>query len=141
MSALPQLRAHRRCWLLLALPALVLRALIPTGFMPVATELGLNLELCPDAAVLPPGLVAAAVHAHHHHQHFGHGVPEPASATHHAPCLFAASATLAPAPSAVLMLRPQPAGSDVSGQAPAVRTFVPSILRAQSARSPPPGRS
>jgi len=140
MSPLRRLRADKRRWALLALPALLLRALIPVGFMPVATADGLSIEFCPDAGPLPAAASAAAdPHAHHHHHH--QGGPDPSSASHHAPCPFAASATLAAAPDAACVAAPPalaraPGDADVSA-----RAFVPSIVRAQSPRAPPvPGR-
>jgi hypothetical protein len=140
MNPLPRLRKRRRRWALLALPALALRALIPVGFMPVATADGLSIEFCPDAGPLPAAASAAAdAHAQHHHH--TEGGSEPSSATHHAPCLFAASATLAAAPDAASVAAPHahpraPGDADVSA-----RAFVPSIVRAQSPRAPPvPGR-
>ncbi len=121
---------------MLALPALLLRALIPVGFMPVATADGLSIEFCPDAGPLP---AAADPHAHHHHH--TEGGPDPSSASHHAPCPFAASATLAAAPDAASVAAPHaferaPGDADLRA-----RAFVPSIVRAQSPRAPPvPGR-
>ena len=139
MSPLRGLRARRRRWALLALPALLLRALIPVGFMPVATAAGVGLELCPDAGPLPAGASAAAhIHAHHHHHPGG---PPPSSAAHHAPCLFAASAALASAPDGVAVAAlPAPVRAPGEAQLGA-RGFVASIVRAQSPRAPPvPGR-
>jgi hypothetical protein len=139
MSPLPRLRADKRRWALLALPALLLRALIPVGFMPVATADGLSIEFCPDAGPLPAAAGAAAdPHAHHHHHQGG---PDPSSASHHAPCPFAASATLAAAPEGACVpaahaLERAPGDADLRA-----RAFVPSIVRAQSPRAPPvPGR-
>ena len=45
--------------------ALVLRALMPLGYMPAAPGSGLLFELCPDQ--LPPGISMAHGAAHHHH--------------------------------------------------------------------------
>jgi hypothetical protein len=135
--ALARLRARRRRWALLAVPALALRALIPVGFMPVAAQ-GIALELCPDAAVLPPGLVLPAQPpAHQHHHHSAGAGHDPSSAAHHAPCLFAAGATLATAPPAVVLIAPPLREGDTSARLPGARRFVPSILRAQSPRAPP----
>jgi hypothetical protein len=140
MNALPRLRKRRRRWALLALPALLLRALIPVGFMPVATADGFSIEFCPDAGPLPAAASAAAdPHAHHHHH--TEGGPDRSSASHHAPCPFAASATLAAAPEAAAVAAP-PALERAPGEADvSARAFVPSIVRAQSPRAPPdPGR-
>ena len=63
---------------LLALAALVLRALIPAGFMP-AHDAPLALEICPEG--FPAGLLRAA----HHHDH---GTGGGAHGDH---CLFGSS--------------------------------------------------
>jgi hypothetical protein len=136
-TGLARLRARRRRWALLALPALALRALIPAGFMPVAGAQGLGIEFCPDAAALPPGLARPADAFAHHHHHHSAGGSEPSSAIHHAPCLFAASATLAAAPDAASVPGQPAVGRGLSGHALSARPFVPSIIRAQSPRAPP----
>jgi len=134
-----RLRRRRLGWALLALPALLLRATIPPGFMPVAAEQGFALEFCPGAGALPPGVALAAAHAHHHH-HAGGGSgqgSDPSPSTHHAPCLFAASATLAPAPVLAEPLMAPPADGGSGERAHAGQVFPPTILRAQSPRGPP----
>ena len=121
-SRLGALRARSRPMLAAILPALLLRALIPFGFMPVAGSGGPAMQLCPGAA-------AAGVH----HQHGGGAAPDGSA---HAVCVFAASAAPAVAP----MAPPMPL--QASGVSCAERQRVsslpqPSILRAQSARAPP----
>jgi hypothetical protein len=105
------------------LPALLLRALLPFGFMPVAGSLGPALQLCPGAVV--------AGGAHHHHG--GGGAPD---GTAHAVCVFAASAAPALAPIAA---PPALQAADVRcAERPCVSfPRLPSILRAQCARAPP----
>jgi len=133
MTASLHLLPRRRLALLVAC-ALLLRGLIPAGFMPAAGAGGLGVELCPGAGVMPPALAAHAaggVHAGHpgHHSRDPGGV-------HHASCVFSAGASAAfaaalaaPAPAA-----PRPARD----RAPAAeREHVPAILRAQSPRAPP----
>jgi len=121
----------------------MLRALIPAGFMPVAGAHGLEIGFCPDAAALPPGLAAAAdphAHRHHHHHHDTAGGThgsDPSTAMHQAPCLFAASAMLAGAPAAAFVPAQALPGRGPRAAEPGSRVFVPSILRAQSARGPP----
>jgi len=60
--------------IILALAAtLLLRAMIPAGFMPAAIGAGFPLQVCPSG--LPDGALArlAGEHAgHHHHAHHGH---------------------------------------------------------------------
>jgi hypothetical protein len=129
-SPLLHLRRRRLAWALLALPALLLRALIPPGFMPVAAEQGFALEFCPDAAALPPGAAPASAHAHHHHHEHGGGGSHP-------PCVFAASATLASAPAAPPPVAVPVAGGVVAGSVRANDSHLPSIIRAQTPRGPP----
>jgi hypothetical protein len=112
------------------LPLLLLRVLVPAGFMPVAGPGGLSVGLCPGEAAM-----AAGSHPRHVSDGVRHGGPAPAG-EHRVPCLFAASAAAAFAPAAVSLpvadLRPiAPAAAT-----PATRS-EPSIYRAQSPRAPP----
>ena len=131
------MRRARRYWLLLAAPALVLRALVPPGFMPVAAEQGFELEFCPGAAALPPGAALASAHVHHHHGHGGGHSGDPSSLTHHAPCVFAASALLGPISAGAAVPVTDAPDRVVERLDPGAQTHVPSILRAQSPRGPP----
>jgi hypothetical protein len=124
-------RTKRRL-LILVLPLLMMRLLVPSGFMPMAGTGGLGIALCPAEAGLP------AAHAGHAMHHAGHaGGEHPPSEEHHAPCLFAASA--APPVPATALLAASPPASAVAALLPAqVRaSALPVILRAQSARAPP----
>lgn len=124
LASLSAMRRRSRALLALVLPALVLRALIPFGFMPVAGNGGPTMELC-------PGAVASSGHGHMHH-HQGGSVP----ASAHAVCAFAASA--APALSSVVLASLPAAGSLAAGRAADPASIrLPSILRAQAARAPP----
>ncbi len=111
----------------MVLPALVLRALIPVGFMPVSGNGGLTMELCPGAVAM-----AEVPFAQRHH-----GVGSGASGgAARALCVFAASA--APAvtpvvpPMSLIGPRTRPA---IQAATPSIS--LPSILRSQSARAPP----
>ena len=67
------MRRTLRPQIFLALAAtLLLRAMIPAGFMPAAIGAGFPLQVCPSG--LPDGALArlAGEHAAHHH-HAGHG--------------------------------------------------------------------
>jgi len=139
MAAFPRFRRRRLGWALLALPALLLRALIPPGFMPVAAEQGFVLEFCPGAGALPPGVPLASAHAHHHHRVGSGPGSDPSSSTHHAPCLFAASATLAAAPVLAEALAAPPVDDGIGERLHTGQLFPPTILRAQSPRGPPAG--
>jgi hypothetical protein len=140
MSAgLPYLRRRQRWLTGVLLPALVLRALIPFGFMPVVAGGGLAIGFCPGAGLLPLGIAATHHSLEAQHQHAGHsgGAPvDPGSAAHHAPCLFATSATAAFAP-AVLVPAENAAGFALRGDSAAEQLFPATILRAQSSRGPP----
>jgi predicted DNA repair protein MutK len=132
----PSLRRKRRL-LLLVLPALLLRALIPAGFMPLAGAGGAYLGFCPGAGAVPPSASEVATHATHlAHTQLAGGAPHaPGSASHHPACLFSAGATTASAvtTSAALTMPVM--------LAPAERVasliLLPAILRAQSSRAPP----
>ena len=133
-------RQRRLLLALLVLPVLVLRALVPVGFMPVVVSDGsLSIEFCPGQGTLPPGIDAGALHAGHlahHHAHHAGGDPSRPSDAHHAPCLFSLSASPAFA-SAVALPAPSPAAATAFGAPPPVRVFLPAIVRAQSPRGPP----
>jgi hypothetical protein len=120
------------------LPALLLRALTPVGFMPMHdAQGGLYLAFCPGIGdtLLPP-LLSDDPHRHHHamHDHDGQSAPR-----HHDVCPYALSAGPAlaysvpsvPGPATFVAEAPAPHYSSVS---------VPSIERAQSARAPPAPR-
>jgi len=81
-------RLRRNPWLVLglALPALLLRAAIPLGFMPAASAgTPFAMEMCPGHVSTPVSVPAD-------------GQPAPAGKHHEAPCVFAAAAGLAPTP-------------------------------------------
>jgi hypothetical protein len=155
----PSLRRYRQWLALLVLPALVFRALIPVGFMPlVDADWGITIGFCPGEAA-QPGAVTGP-HAHHgdhpggnaagggghdhlfaahgaHHQHHGGGSEDPStSGHHHAPCLFAASAGGAPAPAILTLEAATPEAVRIA-YGNADETFLPTIIRAQSPRGPP----
>jgi hypothetical protein len=140
------LRAHRRWLTLLALPALLFRALVPAGFMPLVDATGsMTLGFCPGWVPAHAEHHAAhadhADHAGHHAEHAQHdhgsGSDDPAGAHHHAPCLFAASAGGAPAPALHdLGISRSPPRIRLS-RAGAVAAALPTIVRAQWSRGPP----
>lgn len=122
---------------LLVLPALLLRALIPAGFMPLAGAGGLYLGFCPGAGPVPPGLSASATHASHpgHEHHGGHGAGTADPAHQHPACLFSAGAATTFAATPVV------ATHALASLAPRAELsagiFLPAILRSQSSRGPP----
>jgi hypothetical protein len=125
--SLNPLRARSRALLAVILPALVLRALIPFGFMPVAASGGPAMQLCPGAAAM------AGAHGGHQ-QHPAGGAP--GGAAHNTLCVFAASAAPAIAP-VVAALPLRAANVRFAEQSSDNSLRLPSILRTQSARAPP----
>jgi len=126
-------RRLRRITILL-LPALLLRSLIPFGFMPMADAGGVSIGLCPGEGPMPAAMGAAAHAQHMHHSAHHDGAH---SGSHQAPCLFAASAspTFAPA----LPALPASVSDATPCRLPdaAGSVTLPSIRRAQSPRGPP----
>jgi hypothetical protein len=85
-------RLRRKPWLVLglALPAMLLRAAIPQGFMPAASAgTPFAMEMCPGHASVPVSAPAGGPQD---------GQPAPAGKHHEVPCVFAAAAGLAPTP-------------------------------------------
>lgn len=123
----------------LLMAALLFRALIPAGFMPMLSSDGtIVMELCSGFTTK-----SVVVHLDAHADHAGHhtGAEEPAAPSHgdlfeHSPCGFAVAATGAPPPVA-------PSFPDASSLAsPVLETFaigavLPSIHRSQTPRGPP----
>lgn len=119
---------------LLVVPALVLRALIPIGFMPIGDRDGIHIDFCPGEPQ-PPGALAGTPLAHHHHHHDGADRGTPAS-TSHPPCLFSLSASPALVPAAPALAPLPPAAAPLAA-GPSSRALLPAIVRAQRARAPP----
>ena len=117
----------------LVLPALLLRALIPAGFMPLAGVGGAYLGFCPgDGAGAPSVLLG---HAHHHAHDEGGAPGAPSGAHHHPACIFSLGATTVAADAVSLL------SAILAPRAPAEHAdslvILPTILRAQSSRAPP----
>lgn len=129
-APLARLRRQRR-WLLLLAPFLLLRGIIPAGFMPVAAAEGF-IGLCPGAVAMPAGM---AMPGHSGHAHHGEGMGAQGGG-HAAPCPFAQSATAAGVPQVPQLAAQQLAAGDVPATA-AAGVRVPAIVRAQSPRGPP----
>jgi hypothetical protein len=124
-------RMHRRRWALVLLPLLLLRALVPVGFMPAVGAGSFALMFC-DAATG----IGAGAHAHHH----GHGQGPAASgqAGHAAApdCPYAQSA--APPLLAVTAVPPTAPRADAPAGWPAVLEAPrPPPPRHAAARGPP----
>jgi len=133
VSSPRKLCRQRRLTLLLVLPALLLRALIPAGFMPLAGASGAYLGLCPGAG---PATTASEVLGYRTHQHPTHDQGGAPGTHHHAACIFSLGATTASAAALPIV----PAIAPTTGPAAIAGSLVllPTILRAQSSRGPPP---
>ena len=111
----------------LLLAALILRALVPVGFMPAMDRgFSLRVQLCTTRGFQTTVL------------RFGKdgGRAPPSAPAHDAPCLYSVSSTLAPPPFLAPSVVPIVVVSEVTVLV--VRCVaVPSIIRAQSARAPP----
>jgi len=122
------------------LSALVLRALIPAGFMPMTGGGGLSLGFCPGAGAMPQGLSGQAANnlhsAHDHVHHGGGGAGSDPGRAHHSPCLFStgATTTFASAPASPTLIA-RVVATAVEHFATAV--ISPAIVRAQFSRGPP----
>ena len=126
-------RRSRRL-LALVLPLVLLRLLLPAGFMPVATAGGMSIGLCPGEAAM---VGHARVHAGELAHHIGHsGAGEP-SGEHHVPCPFAASAAPAVASATLATLLPPLAAIRVALLPRSDTVTIATIRRAQSPRAPP----
>lgn len=122
---------HKYQWIAAALllPAMIFRALIPVGFMPMAGAGGaMELALCPGT-VDGATFIAAAIdpHAKHHHEHHDQRSP---------PCAYALSGTAMPAP-----VIPAQVLFTAMVEPPRARigtvVFLPAIVRVHLPRGPP----
>lgn len=122
---------HRTTRLQLLLPLLfvmVLRGLLPSGFMPVVDAQGqLRVALCSDGLGAWAQAVSAAA---------GAATPAPAADPNHQPCPFSAATVATPPPALTLLL---PAYTLLATVAAApVSVALPGLTpRVQTARGPP----
>lgn len=122
---------HRTTRLQLLLPLLfvmVLRGLLPSGFMPVVDAQGqLRVALCSDGLGAWTQAVSAAA---------GAATPAPAADPNHQPCPFSAATVATPPPALTLLL---PAYTLLATVAAApVSVALPGLTpRVQTARGPP----
>lgn len=143
LSALARRNLVRRIALLPLLVALLYRAAIPVGYMPMVGQNGwLTLELCTSvvapAAAMP--LVAMAAHEHHHHPDTLQGVPQTGhdhgTGDTHTVCPFATTA--GPAPLSAKVVPPGAVDALVVDIAFVTASIsAPTILRSQRSRAPP----
>jgi len=138
MRSLAAIRSRTRVVALALLPALLLRALTPVGFMPMHdAQGGVFLAFCPGIGdTLLPSMVADDPHRYHHAMHDGDATSTP---QHHNVCPYALSAGPALAFSVPGVLAHAPLAAEIL--APNYSTVsLPTIERAQSARAPPAPR-
>lgn len=126
-------RRYRRILIGILLPAMILRAAIPAGYMPAMGADGRPaLVMCSGRVLAQPGVTTSATH--------DSTAPDTAAPGQlHAPCLFAASAAPAPPP-AIFAAPGRVLARDASHSAGVYEFPKPTIIRAQSARAPPPPR-
>jgi hypothetical protein len=115
-------RRRIRGWIALLLPLMVLRALLPAGYMPVAADGELRIVMC-----------SAGLDTLGHHDR-GHGQDDGTQAQQ-ASCPFAHAATLAPPNAVRHQAIASPVGIDIA--AAAQRTLPTSPYRFAAARGPP----
>jgi hypothetical protein len=131
-------------WVRPLLPIVALRALLPSGFMPVLDDDGLvALGFCPGVAQHEPDrsqsedLRANRAHvAHHDHGEHAPEHPAPGSTAHVTLCPFVAAGGAAPMPAPLELV--------AAVAVPAAPTALvdnqfagPTVLRAQTPRAPP----
>jgi predicted DNA repair protein MutK len=126
---------RRRRLALLVLPALLLRALIPAGFMPIGGAGGTYLGFCPGAGALPAANELATHASHSGHTHHSGGAPGAPGTQHNPSCLFSTGATTTFAATLAAALAPPVLSAPAARVASLI--FLPAILRSQSSRAPP----
>jgi hypothetical protein len=115
-------RTARRLWLAILLPGLLLRSLIPLGFMPMfGPGYGVRLVLCAGYAPVPAATAMSA------------DMPM------HSSCPYGASPAFAALPALTSMSLPMPRSAPPLTLAAQIAHFEPAP-RTQSPRAPPPPR-
>lgn len=111
VHSVPLNRIQRRWLISVLLTALVVRALVPAGFMPSADR-PFSFQICPDGF---PAQLLQDPHAAHHHHHAAQdesGSPNAGEGSHEhgaaraEHCVFAAVASAGPAPQLAQLLGP-----------------------------------
>jgi hypothetical protein len=127
-----------RWWVALLLPSLVLRALIPLGFMPMfASGFGVQFVVCESYAPLPGTPASMSMHMHMHAAtDVAPGVPDHQDHQDHGTCPYGSGPALGGLPTlAIVLVTVEPAAT-LAVAAPQVAYFkVPP--RAQTSRGPP----
>jgi hypothetical protein len=137
-------RTARRLWLAILLPGLLLRSLIPLGFMPMfGPGYGVRLVLCAGYAPVPAATAMSADMP----MDMPMGVPMDVPAPHHpdgdtrdhSSCPYGASPAFAALPALTSMSLPMPRSAPPLTLAAQIAHFEPAP-RTQSPRAPPPPR-
>lgn len=147
MALLRQRSGVRQSIALFLLSAVFVRALIPSGFMPVVGPDGdVRIAFCPGVH-MPASQSETLDDPHRHHRHGATDRAAPAShSDHQAPggagdghsiCAFAAGAPGAPIPAAIVPVAMLPVGLSPMAPPEIVAGTVASILRSQFPRAPP----
>lgn len=114
-------RRHLHLLIALLLPLMVMRGMLPAGYMPVAEGGVLKMALCSDGLRLPAGSG----------DNGNHQLPGSSG-----DCLFAHAAASAPPPSSIAVAAPAFADAQ-SVETRAAQQAASVIPRAQSSRGPP----
>jgi hypothetical protein len=113
----------RRVWLTLAALAILMKILVPPGFM-AGGPTSFPLVLCTGEAAMAAD---AAMPPHGEQEH------TPDKDVHHAPCVFAGHGLGVPLPSAI-----QAGGAEFVGFAARPRAFVADLAPGRGLAAPPP---
>lgn len=132
--------SQRRRWLAgIALLTMVLRVLVPSGYMPAALAGGWYLSLCPHGMPNPAAVTALANSAHHGHHGAGHQLDHHHDHVDHTfdHCELGSGLTLSATLATVTGFElPQPARLlDIPERPAPPRQLFP---RAYDSRAPPP---
>jgi hypothetical protein len=114
-------RRHLHLLIALLLPLMVMRGMLPAGYMPVAEDGAFKMALCSEGLQQPSS----------NGDTNDHRLPGSGS-----DCLFAHAAGSAPPPSIVVVASPE-ATDERSAAMPAAQSIASTIRRAQSPRGPP----
>jgi len=132
-------RRFRSLVVFLLLPALLYRALVPVGFMPVQEASGrVDLALCSGVVDVATFIAAASQRIHGQHRHQGAaGSDHMAGHAHHfSPCPYALTGS-APLVAFAPHWTPTFLTEEPPPQGAVTAIFLPTILRTQTSRGPP----
>lgn len=127
-------RTRKSIWLAL-LPLLLLRGLVPAGYMIEANAGGLSIVVC-ESGIYKDAVIAGSAE-HHHHDHHGTSGDTSSAAHDHSICPFAIAAVGAPTPDlpAIVAVVSTEIGRVVDEPVVQSGLFGPS--RTQQSRAPP----